>query len=196
MNRSENTYKEWSNDETWITYRCLMQDRQARERWRARATQLVGDEAGAPEVNQAIAKLAAEVRNAVLIECSDRTTTLSDNLLESALERVVWREVAKIILSDKIPAAAAFDCFFPFGKIVETAGVLVRIPREERLKAVAQHASGDWGEIDGVDWSENDSALRCGERIYSEYCSKAGETFLVITAADRDVTTVMLPEEY
>ena len=52
------------------------------------------------------------------------------------------------------------------------------------------------GEIDGVDWSENQSALRIGGRLYSEYRSKSGESFLIVTAADRSVTTILLPEEY
>ena len=195
-NGGENTYNAWTNYETWITYRWVMHDRSTRRRWRTRASQLAGNDAGAVEVNQAIQQLASELQEAVVAECGNHVASLADDLLNSALERVIWREVAKIILSDKIPAAAAFDWLFPFGTIVETAGVWARIPREERLTAVAQHAHGNWGEIDGVFWGENDRAVRCGERLYSEYRSKTGETFLIITAADRSVTTILLPEEY
>jgi hypothetical protein len=192
----ENTYNARSNYETWITYRWVMHDRPARRRWRTRASQLAGENAGAVEVNQAIHQLASELQESVVAECCNHVACLADDLLNSALERVIWREVARIILSDKIPAAASFDWLFPFGNIVETAGVSARIPREERLAAVEKYAHGDWGEIDGVDWSENESALRSGERIYSEYRSKSGETFLIITAGDRAVTTILLPEEY
>ena len=52
------------------------------------------------------------------------------------------------------------------------------------------------GEVDGVDWSENESALRQGSRLFSEYRSKAGVIFLIITEADRSTTTILLPGEY
>ena len=197
-NRDDNgtTYKEWTNYETWITYRWVMHDTTSRGRWRARASKLAGHDAGAVEVNETIQQLAKELQAAINAECSNHLPGLKDDLLKLALERVVWREVAKVVLGDLIPAALSFDWLFPFGSIVETAGVWAKIPREERLTAVARHAHGDWGELDGVFWGENDSAVRCGERLYSEYESKSGETFVIITAADRSVTTILLPEEY
>lgn len=195
MNDDETTYKEWTNYETWITYRWVMHDASCRGRWRARASKLAGHDAGAVEVNETIQQMAKELQEAINAECS-ALPGLKDDLLKLALERVVWREVAKVVLGDLIPAALWFDWLFPFGSIAETVGVWTRIPRDERLAAVARHAHGDWGELDGVFWGENDSAVRCGERLYSEYQSKCGETFLIITAADRSVTTILLPEEY
>ena len=47
-----------------------------------------------------------------------------------------------------------------------------------------------------MDWSENNSAVRNGARIYSEYLSTSDETFLIITEADRKLTTILLPDEY
>ena len=109
----------------------------------------------------------------------------ADNPCSCALARVVWREVAKIIISDKVPAAADFDWLFPYGNIVETPGVLKRIPRKDRLAAVAEHAHGNWGEIDGVFWSENDSALRTGRNCVPSIGLLTGDKFLIITAGDR-----------
>ncbi len=195
-NKSDTRYELWTNDETWITHKWLTDDAMNRRRWFRRARQLAGNNVGPAELNNVIHLLAAEVRESVMQECCTNVASLPDDLLLSALERVQWREVAKVILADIIPAAVSFDWLFPFGTILETPGVLETIPTEERLDAVARHARGDWGEIDGVDWSENDSAIRQGSRLFSEYHSKAGEVFLVITEADRTRTTVLLPGEY
>lgn len=195
-NRPDTRYEFWTNDETWITHKWLTDDAVNRRHWFGRVRQLAGNNAGPAELNNVIHLLAAEIRESVMQECCTHVASLPDDLLVSALERVQWREVAKVILGDIIPAAVSFDWLFPFGTILETQGVLETIPTEERLDAVARHARGDWGEADGVDWSENDSALRQGSRLFSEYLSKAGEVFLVITEADRSRTTVLLPGEY
>jgi hypothetical protein len=189
-------YDFWTNDETWITFKWVTEDTRNRRRWLGRAARLAGKTAGPAELNQAIHELAREIRESVIDECCTHIASLGDDLLGSALERVQWREVAKVILGEIVPAAVSFDWLFPFGTIVETAGVLNQIPTEERLDAVARHARGDWGEADGVDWSENDSAVRSGGRVFSEFCSKAGVAFFVVTGPDRTTTTVLLAEEY
>lgn len=189
-------YDFWTNDETWITYKWVTEDTRNRRRWLARAGRLAGNKAGPAEVNQAIHALAREIRDSVVDECCAYVASLADDLLNSALERVQWREVAKVILGEFVPAAVSFDWHFPFGTIVETSGVLNQIPTEERLDAVGRHARGDWGDADGVDWSENDSAARHGGRVFSEFRSKAGVTFFVVTAPDRKTTTVLLADEY
>ena len=196
MNKKTNPYEYWTNEETLLTYKWMTHDKASRRGWRARVSELLSEDNGPAEVNQAIHQLACEIRGCVEAECCNHVASLSDDLFSCALARVVWREVAKIIISDKVPAAADFDWLFPYGNIVETPGVLKRIPRKDRLAAVAEHAHGNWGEIDGVFWSENDSALRTGEKLYSEYRSTEGDEFLIITAGDRSVTTVMLREEY
>lgn len=189
-------YDFWTNDETWITHKWVTEDTRSRRRWLVTAAKLAGRTAGPAELNEAIHELARQIRQSVLDECCSHLASLPDDLLSSALGRVQWREVAKVILGELIPAAVSFDWLFPFGTIVETAGVLRQIPAEERLDAVAKHARGDWGELDGVTWSETDSAARYGGRVFSEYCSKAGVIFFVVTAADRKTTTVLLADEY
>jgi hypothetical protein len=189
-------YEFWTNDETWLTHKWVTDDARNRRRWLGRAARLAGKSAGPAELNQAIHELAREIRDSVHDECCAYIASLADDLLSSALARVQWREVAKIILGEIVPAAVSFDWLFPFGTIMETAGVLNQIPTEERLDAVARHARGDWGEADGVDWSENDSAVRQGGRVFSEFRSKAGVIFFVVTAADRKTTTVLLADEH
>jgi hypothetical protein len=196
MSNNTTSYDAWTNEETWLTHKWLTEDKASRRHWQERTSTLVAKDEGPAAVNQAIHQLASEIREAVESECRSYVAMLSDDLLSCALARVVWREIAKVIFSDRIPAAADFDWLFPFGNIVETAGVLKQVSRQDRLAAVAQHARGNWGEVEGVDWSENDCALRNGERLYSEYRSNEGGKFLIITTGDRSITTVLLAEEY
>ena len=53
----------------------------------------------------------------------------------------------------------------------------------------------DWRELDEHDRRENEQSLRHGWRILSSY-PVGGKTIWSITAADRSVTTILLPEEY
>jgi hypothetical protein len=55
---------------------------------------------------------------------------------------------------------------------------------------------GDWGDLDPVDWRENDRALRDATRILSSYHLPTGEKIWIITEWDRSVTTLLLPREY
>ena len=61
---------------------------------------------------------------------------------------------------------------------------------------MARHATGDWGLLTPHDWQQNEHALRHGSRLVSVYRSSTGQRFYVITEALRDLTTVLLPEDY
>jgi hypothetical protein len=50
--------------------------------------------------------------------------------------------------------------------------------------------------VDKDDWKENDLSLEKGYRLVSVYHAKNGAKFYIITEADRDITTVLLPEDY
>jgi hypothetical protein len=73
---------------------------------------------------------------------------------------------------------------------------LRRVPHDERAAALARHARGNWGDVSQAEWEDNETALREGLRLASEYRTKAGERLWVITDDDRSVTTLILPEEY
>jgi hypothetical protein len=77
-----------------------------------------------------------------------------------------------------------------------TPGVQREVPPSEMLRAMRQHARGDWGELDKEDQRANDEALKHGGRLLSAYRTEAGVKFWIITEADRSATTVLLPDEY
>ena len=54
----------------------------------------------------------------------------------------------------------------------------------------SHHVRGDWGELPQEDKNENQLSLEKGLRLLSGYRTTAGETFWVITEADRSHTTV------
>lgn len=85
---------------------------------------------------------------------------------------------------------------FELGQVVSTPGALEALTREEIGKALARHHRGDWGEVDRHDWQANEASLKEGSRLLSVYRSEKGETFWVITEADRSSTCVLLPSEY
>lgn len=85
---------------------------------------------------------------------------------------------------------------FPLGQIVATPNALGRLSPTDVSTAIQRHQSGDWGDVDGEDRLANDHALIEGTRLLSVYRSFTGETFWVITEADRSVTTVLMPEDY
>ena len=77
-----------------------------------------------------------------------------------------------------------------------TPGVNESIDMASRIYAVAQHSSGNWGDVCSEDKQANDEALKSGGRILSAFSSDDGVKFWVITEADRSATTLLLPSEY
>ncbi|MCB9924313.1 MAG: hypothetical protein H6822_19200 [Planctomycetaceae bacterium] len=82
------------------------------------------------------------------------------------------------------------------GRFFATPGALQEIPPAEMAYAMYRHLRGDWGNVDKVDWKENELGLEEGFRLFSVYRTKAGTKFWIITEADRSATTVLLPNEY
>ena len=87
---------------------------------------------------------------------------------------------------------------FELGRIVATQGGLQALEAAGQQPSVFldRHASGDWGEVNDEDKSENEFSLRNGFRILSAYTTAAGDKIWIITEADRSATTLLLPEEY
>ena len=85
---------------------------------------------------------------------------------------------------------------FNLGLVVSTRGAVATLDPSDVLNALSRHASSDWGDVSGADWSDNDLAVEQGERILSSYRDQNGTKFWIITERDRSVTTVLLPEEY
>ena len=87
---------------------------------------------------------------------------------------------------------------FPLGQIVATPGALATLERAKQppTSFLARHASGDWGELEPADVTENQYSIAHGFRLLSSYQTNAGEKLWIITEADRSATTLLLPEEY
>ena len=84
---------------------------------------------------------------------------------------------------------------FALGRVVITRNAASVLSGSAVQAALRRHAGGDWGNLDSEDVEENELSLREGFRLLSAY--RDGDTmFWVITAADRSVTTVLLPEDY
>jgi len=85
---------------------------------------------------------------------------------------------------------------FKIGNLYATPGILEKIPQSEIIKALNKHSQGDWGDICEEDRKTNNEAVETGCRIMSAYHSANGITFWIITEADRNATTILLPSEY
>ena len=67
----------------------------------------------------------------------------------------------------------------------------------EVLESLQKHHSGDWGELCKEDKQANDFAVENGYRILSAYTIGENKVKIwIITEWDRNVTTILLPEEY
>jgi hypothetical protein len=85
---------------------------------------------------------------------------------------------------------------FSLGQTVITANAKNELHPEDVIKALARHASCDWGDVDEDDRRENDLSLNQPLRLFSVYHDRIGTKFWIITEADRTATGVILPDEY
>jgi hypothetical protein len=84
---------------------------------------------------------------------------------------------------------------FPLGQVFITPNALEKLKSDDILNALNRHVLGDWGELDDEDRQTNDEALQSGSRLLSAY--RSGDTkFWIISEANREVTTVLLPKDY
>jgi hypothetical protein len=85
---------------------------------------------------------------------------------------------------------------FVMGQLFATADVVRELKREDIGIALSRHARGDWGDVCSEDRDANESALLDGLRLFSVYHDRKGVKFWIITEADRNSTTVLLPDDY
>jgi hypothetical protein len=83
---------------------------------------------------------------------------------------------------------------FPLGQIVITVNAANTLRLKALTHGLRRHAEADWGDIDMENWDENRLALTQGGRLRSAY-GDGDERFWIITEADRQLTTVLTPEE-
>ena len=92
---------------------------------------------------------------------------------------------------------------FELGQVVATPAALKAIEDsgEETGDFLTRHAFGDWGSVFNEERERNDSAVKTGGRIMSEYRTGNGIKIWIITAAAdasgrRQTTTILLPVEF
>jgi hypothetical protein len=87
---------------------------------------------------------------------------------------------------------------FALGQIVATPGALDALEQAGQTLSefLNRHVTGDWGDLDEHDRTENDRALKQGSRLFSAYHLNDGTKIWLITEWDRSVTTLLLPEDY
>lgn len=94
---------------------------------------------------------------------------------------------------------------FSLGRVVATPGALAALEKvgQAPIEYIARHARGDWGDLCEEDKAANAEALVHGSRLLSAYVLPDQTKLWVITDAvidettgERQVTTLLLPEEY
>ena len=93
---------------------------------------------------------------------------------------------------------------FKLGQIVTTPGALEALERNNSngRDYIRRHVSGDWGMVSEDDGQLNELALVDGSHLLSAYLLPDETKLWVITDAtideqdNREVTTLLLPEEY
>lgn len=87
---------------------------------------------------------------------------------------------------------------FTLGRTVATPGAREALKKAHQLPQhfLDRHVTGDWGEVSAEDAQENRLGLADGYSLLSSYITSAGDKILVVTEADRSLTTLLLPQEY
>lgn len=87
---------------------------------------------------------------------------------------------------------------FPLGRVLMARGVqaLVQDGRLDPRSLLQRHVVGDWDDLDDEDKRENHASITNGHRLLSSYRIDSVLTVWVITEAERQVTTILLPSEY
>jgi hypothetical protein len=94
-----NTSDDWSNFETETVHHWMIEDPDVAREWRKSAAAVLADKELFPDRQQACEALAREIREATEDECCLHTACLGGDLLDAALSRVNWLEIAESLLS-------------------------------------------------------------------------------------------------
>ena len=87
---------------------------------------------------------------------------------------------------------------FELGRISVTEGAdhALRKTGQSAEEFLSRHKAGDWGDISDETRLKNAEALEEDQRLESVYHTSGGEKILVVTEADRALTSIMTPEEF
>lgn len=121
----------------------------------------------------------------------DCDLTLFCNAKPDAKFKTVRSDSSRVRSYDSFSRAVLFE----LGDVLLTRGVQEKFVHSQLAPLLERHVSGDWGFCCKEDWALNDDALKQGDRLMSVY-EIEGERIWVITEWNREVTTMLLPEEY
>ncbi len=87
---------------------------------------------------------------------------------------------------------------FPLGKVFLTIGAREVLQESNELpdEFLQRHLTGDWGDVCEDDRKENELSVKEGFRILSSYKTSKGIKIWLISEANRESTTILLPSEY
>jgi hypothetical protein len=108
-------------------------------------------------------------------------------------ERIFWLRFRRKleILNEKA-------VLFPLGSIYMTAGAREALSEsnQQPFEFLSRHQRGDWGDLCEDDRKENELSVKEGFRILSSYVTSNNFKIWIITEANRQATTLLLPSEY
>lgn len=80
--------------------------------------------------------------------------------------------------------------------VTPAAAAALEAAKVPEVLLLARHLHGDWGELSEGDRLQNELAVRLGLRIISSYPLPTGGKVWIITEANREATTILLPDDY
>jgi len=81
------------------------------------------------------------------------------------------------------------------GQVVITRNARDKVPPMDVQNGFQRHTQGDWGDLVEEDRLSNEQALVDDGQLVSVYQATTGQRFWIITASDRSVTIILLPED-
>lgn len=103
----------------------------------------------------------------------------------------------------KISYAEKKKISFQLGQVVATPAAMAALEKNKQNGAefLDRHSKGDWGEIAAEDAKQNDGNFSSGadsksDMLHSVYKLDDGTKIWIITEWTREVTTILLPEDY
>ena len=100
MNRDSDNSNDWTNDETWAVRKWMINEPENTRSWHVVARELLDDEGLCNDQEEMYKALAAEIRKEAEDYCCSYSGCLASDLIEIAIARVNWRELAEELFSD------------------------------------------------------------------------------------------------
>lgn len=197
------------NRATWVVAEFLDIDAHDAS-WHMRALRCWTDaiESGSDvALSQAVFRLALEIEEEYRTNSPVADGDRYEELLESALIEVAWKDIAARLIDDALAFRAVRPSKpilpAPIQRVTVPTGNLHCSPRVRALVCIHlvrqmldRHTLGDWGNCCAEEWQANNCALLNGAKLVSKYRTREGLAFWLVTEADRSVTAAILPDEY